>query len=78
MPKNTPIRDHLVVDGLSLRVHPGAVKASWTEAAAAKGYVVAARVRDRLHVALLCRTCGALSVARIFVLVNNRPSARPA
>jgi len=50
------------------RIHP-----QWREAARTKGFVIKARVRDRYHLSLECRTCGALNVQRIFTLMSANP-----
>lgn len=49
------------------------VPPDWTTIAGAKGYEIAARVIDRLHLALRCRQCGAVSVARVFTLRRAQP-----
>ena len=68
-----PSTGPLVVEGLSLPVHPGPVAPSWTRAAAGKGFDIAARVKDRLHLALRCRTCGHVFTCRIFTLRSSQP-----
>ena len=54
-------------------VHEAPLPESWVRAAAAKNYRIAARVIDRYHVALECRTCETLNLARAFTVLNNRP-----
>ena len=41
-----------------MAVHRGSVMPGWIAAAEAKGFDIAARVIDCLHLALCCRTCG--------------------
>lgn len=61
------------VTDLPLVIHPGELHARWAEAARAKGFDLIARVRDRLHVALRCQTCGGLHVARHSVVMAAQP-----
>ncbi|REF73507.1 hypothetical protein [Paracoccus versutus] len=63
----------LSVSDLPLVIYPGKMHAHWAEAARAKGFDLIARVRDRLHVALRCQTCGGVHVARHFVVMNAQP-----
>ncbi|WCR01066.1 hypothetical protein [Paracoccus aestuarii] len=65
--------DTILVEGTPLAVHPGPVAARWSRAAAAKGFDIAARVIDRLHLALCCRTCGHVFACRISVLTVAQP-----
>jgi len=67
------IRTPLSVSELPLVIHPGPIHAHWAEAARAKGFDLVARVRDRLHVALRCQTCGGLHVARYSVVMTAQP-----
>lgn len=48
--------------------YEGLIKPEWQEMAAAKGFTIDRRVRDRLHLALTCKTCGAQSAQKLFVL----------
>ncbi|WP_176695196.1 hypothetical protein [Paracoccus haeundaensis] len=63
----------LLVDGASLAVHPGPLSPGWIAAAEAKGFDIAGRVIDRLHLALRCRTCGRVFTCRNFTLMSGRP-----
>ncbi|WP_084637844.1 GIY-YIG nuclease family protein [Paracoccus sp. J55] len=58
---------------LPLVIHHGELHAHWAEAARAKGFDLIARVRDRLHVALRCQTCGWVHVTRHSVVMNAQP-----
>ncbi|WP_374292908.1 hypothetical protein [Paenirhodobacter enshiensis] len=66
-------RTPLSVSDLPLVIHPGELYAHWAEAARAKGFDLIARVRDRLHVALRCQTCGGVHVARQYVVMKAQP-----
>ena len=67
------LHDLLSVSDLPLVVHPGKLHAHWAEAARAKGFDLIARIRDRLHVALRCQTCGGVHVARHSVVMTAQP-----
>ncbi|SNR67558.1 hypothetical protein [Paracoccus sediminis] len=69
---STPAAPHLA----DLAPYPGPLHARWAEAAQQKGFDLMARVQDRYHLALRCRHCGAVSVTKLFVLMNNRPLCR--
>lgn len=58
----------VAVPVLSLPVPP-----DWKAIAAAKGYAIAARVIDRLHLALRCERCGTLSLSRVFTVRSAQP-----
>lgn len=45
----------------------------WSEIARSKGYEIAARVRDHLHLALRCTRCDTVSLARVFTLRTAQP-----
>ncbi|SMG55672.1 MULTISPECIES: hypothetical protein [unclassified Paracoccus (in: a-proteobacteria)] len=66
-------QDLLSVSDLPLTIHPGPIHAHWAEAARAKGFDLIARVRDRLHVALRCQSCGGIHVNRHYVVMNAQP-----
>ncbi|SIR24298.1 hypothetical protein SAMN05421641_1334 [Paracoccus thiocyanatus] len=66
-------RAPLSVSDLPLIIHPGELHAHWIEAASAKGFDLIARVRDRLHVALRCQSCGGIHVARHSVVMTAQP-----
>lgn len=63
----------ILVEGASLAVHPGPFMPGWIAAAAAKNYDIAARVIDRLHLALCCQSCGHVFPCRISVLTDAHP-----
>lgn len=56
--------------------HPGPLHAHWIATAQQKGFTVLARVKDRLHLALRCDRCGAVSVTKLYVLMNHQPLCR--
>ena len=66
-------RTPLSVSELPLVIHPGEMHAHWAEAARAKGFDLIARVRDRLHVALRCQSCGGIHVTRHSVVMTAQP-----
>ena len=66
-------RTPLSVSDLPLVIHPGELHAHWAEAARAKGFDLIARVRDRLHIALRCQTCGGIHVSRVSVVMKAQP-----
>lgn len=45
----------------------------WCAIARAKGYEIAGRVRDRLHLALRCTRCDTVSLAKVFTLRTAQP-----
>lgn len=63
----------LSVPKLPLVIHPGPIHEHWTEVAREKGFDLIARVRDRLHVALRCQTCGGVHAARHSVVMSAQP-----
>ena len=58
---------------LRLPVFDCPVPPDWTRLAARKGYAIAARVKDRLHLALRCGRCGCVSLSRVYALRTARP-----
>ncbi|WP_045389934.1 hypothetical protein [Falsirhodobacter sp. alg1] len=70
-PRN--IRTPLAVSDLPLVIYPGPIHDHWTQAARTKGFDLIARVRDRLHVALRCQTCGGIHTARHSVVMSAQP-----
>ncbi|WP_323716417.1 hypothetical protein [Paracoccus aminovorans] len=66
-------RAPLSVSDLPLVIHPGTLHPHWSDAARAKGFDLIARVRDRLHVALRCQTCGWVHAARHSVVMKAQP-----
>ncbi|MBT0781477.1 hypothetical protein [Paracoccus sp. pheM1] len=67
------LHDLLSVSDLPLVIHPGKLHTHWADAARSKGFTLIARVRDRLHVALHCQTCGGVHVARHSVVMTAQP-----
>jgi hypothetical protein len=49
------------------------VPEAWHRLAKAKGFRIAGRVRDRLHLALECRACGAVTAHKTFTLRSAQP-----
>lgn len=58
---------------LRLPVFDCPVPPDWTRLAAQKGYAIAGRVKDRLHVALRCDRCGCVSLSRVYTLRTAQP-----
>ncbi|EDZ45742.1 hypothetical protein RBY4I_952 [Rhodobacterales bacterium Y4I] len=52
---------------------PLTIHAHWRDAAANKGFGILKRIRDRYHLLLACRACGATHVSKLFVVMNNQP-----
>lgn len=52
---------------------PLTIHAHWRNAAGSKGFDILQRIRDRYHLLLRCRTCGATHMSKVFVLMNNQP-----
>jgi hypothetical protein len=50
------------------------VPQEWHQMAAEKGFRIARRVRDRLHLALECKTCGAQTAQKVFTLRTAQPA----
>ncbi|MBY6201054.1 hypothetical protein KUV65_06755 [Maritalea mobilis] len=46
---------------------------TWLEAACAKGFTIDRRIRDRYHVVLTCKSCGAQTVAKAYTLMSGQP-----
>lgn len=55
-------------------LYPAPIPESWTRAARSKGFRVARRVRDRYHIVLECRKCGAETVHKAFTLRTAQPA----
>jgi len=72
LPSQDPLAP-LSVSDLSLVIHPGQLHEHWAEMARRKGFTLIARVRDRLHVALRCQSCGGIHVSRHFVVMKAQP-----
>lgn len=58
---------------VALRVVDLPILPEWQAEARAKGFSIAARVVDRLHLALRCGRCGCVSLSRVFTLRTARP-----
>ena len=54
-------------------VFPGPIHTHWQATAAAKGFDLIARIRDRHHLQLRCRTCGGGVTAKLFTLMRHQP-----
>jgi len=54
--------------------HPGPIKPEWHAHAAQKGFRVRSRIRDRLHLVLECRVCGALTAHHLHTLRTANPA----
>lgn len=52
---------------------PLTIHAHWRDAAASKGFEILKRIRDRYHLLLRCRNCGATHMSKVLVVMNNRP-----
>ena len=63
----------LTIAGTPVPVFPGKILPHWIEAAHAKGYDIAGRIIDRLHIALRCHLCGEIIQARLFTLMSAQP-----
>lgn len=63
----------MIINDFPFPIHTGAVKPNWIETAKIKGFDIAARVVDRLHLALRCHQCGSLNKVRIFTLMFSQP-----
>ncbi|MCX7567157.1 GIY-YIG nuclease family protein [Sulfitobacter sp. F26169L] len=63
----------LTIAGTPVPVFPGKILPHWIEAAHAKGYDIAGRIIDRLHLALRCHLCGEIIQARLFTLMSAQP-----
>ncbi|MBQ1203362.1 MAG: hypothetical protein IIX61_06130, partial [Loktanella sp.] len=55
-------------------IFPKPIPAHWHDLAAAKGFEIVARVRDRLHVVLKCNICGAFTAQKTHVLRTAQPA----
>ena len=52
---------------------PAPIRPHWQATAAAKGFRILARVHDRYHLLLRCRTCRRDFPAKLFVLMRGQP-----
>ncbi|MBK4217945.1 GIY-YIG nuclease family protein [Paracoccus caeni] len=76
MTTNTAVGQNCPALAPELTIHPGLLHDHWRQMAQLKGFDLVARVRDRYHLALRCRSCGQISVVRLFVLMSTRPICR--
>lgn len=53
--------------------YAGPIAPQWKAAAAAKGFAITGRIRDRYHLALQCDVCGHVHEARIYTLMSAQP-----
>ncbi len=53
--------------------YPATIPAAWAKIASLKGFRINRRIRDRYHVALECRTCGAHTSCKAFNLRTAQP-----
>lgn len=51
----------------------GEIPSHWSEAAKKNGFTITKRVQDRLHVSLLCHTCGSEHRKRVSVVLGYTP-----
>ncbi len=51
----------------------GKIPSHWSEAAKKNGFKITKRVQDRLHVSLLCHTCGSEHRKRVSVILRYKP-----
>ena len=72
-----PQTDTLTIDGCEVPVYQGAILPQWSAMAKKKNYSIAARVADRLHLALRCDVCCGLTKTKLFVLMNAQPLCAP-
>jgi len=63
----------MTINEISYDIFPGTLRPTWVENAAAKGFDIVARIADRFHLALRCRTCGETQKVRLFTLMAARP-----
>ena len=66
-------KEMMTISGTPYAVFPGPILPSWISAAEAKGFHIAGRVLDRLHLALRCKRCGALNKVKRFTLMSAQP-----
>ncbi|MBK5927337.1 hypothetical protein CCR87_08360 [Rhodobaculum claviforme] len=72
----TTRRASITIDGVRHRLMAMPIQPQWQAAAAAKGFDIVARARDRYHLVLRCRACGGLNLVKIYVLMNSQPRCR--
>ena len=67
----------LTIDGHQEPIFHGAVLPAWSAMANKKGFTIAGRVCDRLHLALCCDSCRGLTKTRLSVLMSANPICAP-
>lgn len=70
-PTNTP--DMMTINSFPFPIHTGGLQPHWIETAKLKGFDIVARIIDRMHFAMRCRTCGGLNKIKLFTLMNAQP-----
>ena len=61
------------IDGKFQQIFQGARPAHWKDAATQKGFELIGRAKDRLHVVLGCKVCGAPTLKRVSVVLGHNP-----
>lgn len=70
----TPILLHKVTDSEEITLpYLSPIAPQWKAAAAAKGFAITGRSRDRHHLALSCDVCGHVHASRIYTLMSAQP-----
>ena len=67
----------ITIAGRSFPIIAMPILPNWHEIARAKGFEIAARIEDRLHLALRCHDCGGLTRAKLFTLRTANPICQP-
>jgi hypothetical protein len=70
---NTNPTNTMTINDIQLPIFTGAVLPDWLKAAEQKGFDFVGRVVDRLHFALRCKHCGAVSKVKRFTLMSAQP-----
>ena len=73
MSTNLVFQNTLTGSGVSYPIFPGPIMPHWLAAADLKGFVIVGRIVDRLHLALRCKICGALSKTRLYTVMTAQP-----
>lgn len=74
MTENTIFPNMMPTFDGSYPIFSGTILPAWITTAGAKGFDIAARIIDRLHLALRCRRCGAIHRSRLYTLMSAQPS----
>lgn len=61
------------VPATAWRAYPGQTRRDWYQFADQKGFRIHSRIRDRLHLALECHDCGALTAHKLYTLRSAQP-----